>query len=147
MSNDERLVEEIWRVFSEQQHVFLATADADQPRVRPVTLIHLRDRLFVATGSSDAKVNQIKQNQKTEFCLLLEQDGKKGTLRAECEAQIVEDKEVKTHIYEKIAFLKEFWGSPEDLSYTLIELTPSCFEYMKPGSMEAARIRASREKG
>jgi len=35
----------IWSYFNGEPHVFLATADSDQPRVRPVTLVHLRGKL------------------------------------------------------------------------------------------------------
>jgi len=138
---NDKLKEEIWKNFSEQQHVFLATADENQPRVRPVTLIHLRDRLFVATGSSDAKTKQIRGNPKTEFCLLIEKDAQKGTIRAECIAEIIEAKEVKAVVYNKIPFLKEYWGSPEDPDYALIELQPISCEYMKLGSIHAIRMK------
>jgi uncharacterized pyridoxamine 5'-phosphate oxidase family protein len=138
---DDRLRKEIWRNFVEQQHVFLATADGDQPRLRPVTLIRLGDRLFIATGAGDAKVKQIRQNSKTEFCLLLEKGEQKGTIRAECLAQIVKDKAVKTEAYHKIPFMKEFWSSPEDPRYALIELKPTGYEYMRIGSMEALKVK------
>jgi uncharacterized pyridoxamine 5'-phosphate oxidase family protein len=132
---------EIWCNFSEMQHIFLATVDGNQPKVRPVTLIRLKDRFFVATGSNDAKVRQLKQNPKAEFCLLLEKGESKGTLRAECSAKIVMDKGVKADVYNKVAFLKEFWKSPEDPGYTLVELQPSAFEYMKPGTIESVKVQ------
>jgi len=139
-ANDE-LLREVWKSFSGEPHIFLATVEVDQPRVRPVTLVHLRNKLFVTTGSNDAKVKQIRQNPKTEFCLLLEKDERKGTLRAECEARIVEDKGIKADVYNNISFAKEFWKSPEDPNYTLIRLQPNAFEYMKPGSVQAVKIK------
>lgn len=138
-ANDE-LKQEIWKSFGEEPHIFLATIDVDQPRVRPVTLIYLRRKLFVTTGSNDAKVKQIKQNPKTEFCLLFEKDERKGTIRAKCVARIVQDKDVKADVYKSISFAKEFWKNPEDPNYTLIELQPLSFEYMKPGSIQALKI-------
>jgi uncharacterized pyridoxamine 5'-phosphate oxidase family protein len=138
--NDE-LIQEIWKSFSGEPHIFLATVEGDQPRVRPVTLMHLQNKLFVTTGSNDAKVKQIKRNPKIEFCLMLEREERKGTIRAECEARIVENKDIKADVYNNISFAKEFWKSPEDLSYTLIRLQPNAFEYMKPGSIQAVRIR------
>jgi len=54
--NVESLKREIWSLFTELQTVFLATADEDQPRLRPVTMMRLGDRLFFATGIGDAKV-------------------------------------------------------------------------------------------
>jgi len=139
--NVESLRKEIWSHFGELQNVFLATVEADQPRLRPVTLIHLGDRLFFATGIGDAKVGQIKRNPKVEFCLLLEKGESKGTVRVECLANLVADKTVKSELYNKVPFMKEFWSSPEDTRYALIELLPKGFEYMPIGSMQATKIR------
>ncbi|MCW4055841.1 MAG: pyridoxamine 5'-phosphate oxidase family protein, partial [Candidatus Bathyarchaeota archaeon] len=128
-NTQEDLKQEIWQNFVEQQNIFLATADGNQPRLRPVTLIRLKNRLFVATGAGDAKVKQIRQNPKTEFCLLVEKEGRKGTIRAECEAELVHDSTLKADAYNKIPFMKEFWSSPEDSGYALIELRPTSYEY------------------
>jgi len=137
----ESLKREIWSLFSELQNVFLATADGDQPRLRPVTMMRSGDRLFFATGIGDSKVKQIKGNPKVEFCLLLEKGESKGTVRAECRAKIVTDSSVKSELYNKVPFMKEFWSSPEDKTYALIEMTPEGFEFMPIGSMQATRIR------
>lgn len=134
------LKKEIWGHFIEQQPVYLATVEGDRPRVRPVTLIKLENRFLFATGSKDAKVSQIKQTPKIEFCLLVEKGENKGTLRAECIAKIVEDIKLKTTVFNKSPFMKEFFKTPSDPSYTLIELNPIRFEYMRPDSMEAIRI-------
>ena len=137
---NEKLKKEIWQSFVEQQHVHLATVDGDQPRLRPVTLIRLGSKLFVATGAGDAKVRQIERNPKAEFCLLLEKGEQKGTIRSQCTARLVEDKKVKADAYEKIPFMKDFWPSPEDPRYALIELDPNRFEYMRIGSTEALKV-------
>ena len=137
----DELIQEVWKSFSGEPHIFLATIEGDQPRVRTVTLVHLQNKLFVTTGSNDAKVKQIKQNHKTEFCLLLEKNERQGTIRAECEARIVENKEIKADVYNNISFAKEFWKSPEDPNYTLIWLQPNAFEYTKLGSVQAVKIK------
>jgi uncharacterized pyridoxamine 5'-phosphate oxidase family protein len=137
----EGLRREVWSHFGELQNVFLATADGDQPRLRPVTLMRLGDRLFFATGAGDAKVKQIRSNMKVEFYLLLEKGEAKGTVRTECAASIVTDKAVKSELYNKAPFMKEFWNNPEDKRYALIELTPTGFEYMPIGSMQATKIK------
>ena len=139
-SNSEDL-REVWRHFTEQQYVHLATADGDQPRVRPVTLIHLWKKLFVATGSNDAKTKQIRANPKVEFSLMLKKGESKGTIRAECLAKIVDDKQVKAKIFQKISFIREFFPTPEDPRFALIELQPTSFEHMKPGSIEAVKLK------
>lgn len=138
--NDDELIREIWKNFVGEPHVFLATVEGDQPRVRPVTLINLQNKLFVTTGSNDAKVKQLRRNPKMEFCLIFEKEERKGTIRAECSATIVEDKDLKAAVYNNVSFAKEFWGSPQDPNYTLIELQPKTFEYLRPGTFQAQKI-------
>ncbi len=55
-SKKENIKNEIWNYFQNFQYVFLATSEGDQPRVRPVTLIHLAQRFWVTTGTYDKKV-------------------------------------------------------------------------------------------
>ncbi len=135
------LIQEIRNCFSQQQHVFLATSEGNQPRVRPVTLIHSQKHLYVATGSDDAKVKQIEKNPKVEFCLIVEKGDQKGTLRAECIAGIIEDKKIKADIFNEISFIKEFFKTPEDPKYALLKFQPLSFEYMKPGELEAVKVK------
>lgn len=141
MDLDDDLMQEIWRCFGPQQHIYFATMEANQPRVRPVTLLHFRNRLYIVTGSKDAKVKQLKENPKTEFCLLLEKGDEKGTLRTECLASVVEDKKDKTDVFNQVSYVKEFYTSPEDPGYALVRLKPVAFEYMKPGEMQAVKVK------
>lgn len=137
----ENVKDEVFRHFVEQQHVFLASTEGNQPRVRPVTLIYLRSGFYVATGSDDAKTSQIQRNPRVEFCLLVEEGESKGTIRAECVANLVKDEEIRAHIFEKIPFMKEFFKTPKDPKYALIKLEPKVFEYMKPSSIQSQKIR------
>lgn len=138
---DEDLMQEIWRCFSPQQYIYFATVEDDQPRVRPVTLLHFHNRLYIVTGSGDAKIMQLKKNPKTEFCLLLENGDEKGTLRTECLASVVEDKKDKTAVFNEVSYVKDFYKSPEDPGYALVRLKPVAFEYMKPGEMQAVKVK------
>jgi uncharacterized pyridoxamine 5'-phosphate oxidase family protein len=138
--NDDGLREEVWKQFGEHQHVFLATDENGQPRVRPVTLIRLQD-LYVATSAKDAKISQIRQNPKVEFCIMLEKDGQHGTIRAECNARIVNDKKTKEYVYGKIHFLKEHFKTADDPDFALVALEPRAFQYMRIGSMETIRLK------
>ena len=114
---------------------FLATVKGDQPKVRVVRLVSLDDNFYFATGSDNAKVDQIKLNPKTEFCLLIEEDRKSGSLRVECKAKIIEDVDFKTIIYNQVEEWWEFYDSPNDPRFTLIELKPTFFIYNKPGTL------------
>jgi len=139
--SDERLKQEIWKRFTKEQVIFVATSEGDQPRVRPVTLVPLNDRLYVTTGTNDAKVKQLVQNPRSEFCLLLEEGGHKGSLRVECLTRIVDDPDTKANVYHNVSFADEFWSGPEDPTYTLIEFKPIAFEYMKPNTIESIRVK------
>ena len=132
---------EIWGSFGPQQYVFLATGDGDQPRVRPVTFVHFQRKLYMITGSGDAKMMQIEKNPKVEFCLLLEKGDHKGSLRGECIAHIVEEKQLKAQIFNEVSFVKEFFKSPEDPGYALVWFKPVGFELMRPGEMQATRVK------
>jgi len=44
-------IEEVWSQFEDFQHVFLATMEGDQPRVRPVTLINFDGKFWVTTDT------------------------------------------------------------------------------------------------
>ena len=114
---------------------FLATVEGDQPKVRVVELISIDDNFYLATGSDNAKVVQIKLNPKTEFCLLIEKEDKSGSLRVECRAKIIEDVDLKTVMYNRVEEWWEFYDSPNDPRFTLIELKPTFFIFNKPGTL------------
>jgi uncharacterized pyridoxamine 5'-phosphate oxidase family protein len=139
--NRDLLKKEMLKRFTRQQNVFLATAEGDQPRLRPVTLIRFQNRFFFATGSDNAKVKQIRNNPKTEFCLMFGRKGSRGTIRAECIATFVMEKKTKANVFDNVPLFHEFWKSPEDSSYVLIELKPLNFEYYRPGDKEATKVK------
>jgi uncharacterized pyridoxamine 5'-phosphate oxidase family protein len=116
-----------------QQLVSFATLDGDQPRVRTVTVIHLKDRYFIAAHAQDDKVTQIGSNPKSEFCLLTKRKDGFYQLRIECSAQIVDDKNIKSHVYDEILWMKDYFKAPSDPAYSLIELYPVKILYKKPG--------------
>lgn len=56
-------------------HYFLATADGDQPRVRPFGTVHIFDgKLYIQTGLKKNVAKQILANPKVELCAF---DGKR----------------------------------------------------------------------
>lgn len=48
---------------------YLATADGDQPRVRPFGTVNIFDgKLYIQTGKSKSVSKQLKENPKAEIC-------------------------------------------------------------------------------
>jgi uncharacterized pyridoxamine 5'-phosphate oxidase family protein len=96
--------EEVLECFHFLNRVILATSEEDQPRLRPVTLIHLDGRFLITTGTKSSKVDHILKNPKVEFLLLLPEEGNTG--------------------------------------YTIIELEPVEYDYMRPGDFSSTIIPA-----
>jgi len=49
----DNLKEKVWGHFKDYQHVFLATSEENQPRVRPVTLVCLDRKFWILTGTNN----------------------------------------------------------------------------------------------
>lgn len=132
---------EIWGHFKDYQHVFLATDEGGQPRVRPVTLVNFDQRFWVLTGANNAKVRQIRKNPKTEFCLLFEEGGHHGYIRAAGFAKNITDRETKVKVAKHCDFFSEHWKSPDDPNYTLLELKLNEIEYLRPNEIVARKFK------
>ena len=132
---------EIWRRFKDYPSIFLATQENDQPRIRPVTLVNFDQRFWILTGTRSAKVRQIRDNPKIEFCLLFEEVGHHGYIRATGIAKMVKDRETKVKIARHCDFFCEHWGSPDDPNYTLIELRLNEIEYLRPNEAVARKFK------
>lgn len=68
MENMERVV----KFLKDAQTYYLATADGDQPRVRPFGTAHLFEgKLYIQTGKIKPVSRQLKANPKAEICAFL----------------------------------------------------------------------------
>lgn len=126
--------------FKKMQNVFFATADADQPKVRPVTMLYYNDRLWVGTGTQDAKLRQIRQNRKIEFCMLVKGENTTGYVRGTGRAVIIEDAATRKLLADAMPYFQDFWKDPADPRFTLLEIIIEQIEYMEPGKITVERI-------
>ncbi len=118
-----------------ENNIFFATAEKDQPRVRPVTLVENEGELFVLTGTADAKVAQIKVNEKVEVVRLIRFEDGGGYVRFSAIAKIIDDKKVRSRLASATSFFSNYFKSADDPKFTLLQITPKQIEYMKPGQM------------
>ena len=139
-SGAEDVKKEVWSHFKDLQAVHLATIDGDTPRVRPVTLIHFDNKMWVTTGSADAKIDQIKENENIEFCLLLGVGENSGYVRCTGQAEIVSDEATRRLIAENTPFFKTFWQDTNDPGYALLRIHAKDFEYLRPGELKVERF-------
>lgn len=106
MENVERVCEFLDKVGT----YFLATAENDQPRVRPFgTSLVYNGRLYIETGKSKSVSKQIAADPKVEICAF---DGTKW-LRISGELINDDDRAVKVAMLEKMPSLKGMYD-PDD---------------------------------
>jgi len=133
-------VGQILNKFKETQFVALATMDGIRPRVRPMTLINLERRFWMVTSTSSSKVIQITQNPNVEFTYQFNENSEDCCIRILGKAKIIKDKKTKTSIAKRIYFFNNYWSSPEDPDYTLLEILPDELQYVAPSGMKRFRL-------
>lgn len=118
---------------------YLATCDADQPRVRAMMPILKDDgRLLMATFPSTKKVGQIAKNAKVEICFV---DRKLSHCRIEGKAVISQDKALKDELWNKQVMLRQFFQGPEDPNFVLIAVTPVRIGMMNIGERGYTEVK------
>lgn len=127
---------EIFRNFNLTQKIYLATCNGEKPQVRPITLMFLDNRFYIATGSLDAKIKQIEDNNNIQLCYSISNDKNEGYIRISAKADLVQKIEVKKNLMDSVEFLKHFWSDPMDSSFMLYRVEPETVEYMAIGDMK-----------
>jgi len=110
---------------------YLATCDADQPRVRAMMPVLGDDgKLLAATFPSAKKIGQIAKNPKVEICFV---DRKLSHCRIEGKAAVSQDQALKEELWNKQMMLRQFFSGPQDPAYVLIVIAPSKISMMNIG--------------
>ena len=124
----------------EMQVVYLSTYDGTFPRVRPMSLMMIDSRFFILTGSSEAKIDQIRENGNVEVCIPFDNEKGNGYIRAKGVIFIIEDRAVKNMVAERTPYFKQYWPGPDDPDFALLELEPDEIEFMSPGDNSSVHI-------
>jgi general stress protein 26 len=117
------------------QMVHLATCEADQPRLRPMTLIFHGGRFWFATGSADQKSLQLDANPKAEFCLLLRSGDNSGYLRGSGAMDRIDDPALRKAVADAALFIYDYFRDADDPGYRLYEMKVARLGLMEPGEM------------
>lgn len=141
VKKDSKLKKEVWSYFKEMKTIFLATCCDGKPKVRPVTMINFKDKLWVSTGTEDAKTEQIKDNNNIEFSMLIGEGEYKGSIRAAGKVDIVKDMRTKKLLADNIPFFNHFWKDASDPDFTLLRLDIDSIEYMRPDEMKIRKFK------
>jgi uncharacterized pyridoxamine 5'-phosphate oxidase family protein len=69
----EEKMKEVYEFLKKAGTYYLATAEGDQPRVRPFGTAHIfEDKLYIQTGKKKPVSQQMKKNPKIEICAMKE---------------------------------------------------------------------------
>lgn len=140
MTDEAENVREALNQFEDFQHVFLATMEGDQPRVRPVTLVFLDKKFWITTGTWSAKVKQIQKNPKVEFSMIFKEGNNDCCIRAAGRAEIIRNKETKAKLAKHCGFFAEHWKSVDDPDYTVLKINPAEITIVKPDKTTHMKI-------
>jgi len=111
-------IERVCRFLEEAETYYLATAEGDQPRVRPFgTVLLYGGKLYIETGKVKAVSRQIAANPKVEICAF--KDGR--WLRVAGELVNDDERAVKVAMLEKMPSLKGMY-SPDDGNMQMLYL-------------------------
>lgn len=104
-------IEKVCRFLEEAGTYYLATAEGDQPRVRPFgTVMVYEGKLYIQTGKIKSVSHQLAANPKAEICAF--KDGKWVRVSGE----LVEDdrREVKAAMLDKYPSLKGMYSADDN---------------------------------
>ena len=112
--------------------MYLATCTDGKPHVRCMALIYFEDSIWCCSKSNRIKVQEIKQNDSIEICILTESKKDLGSIRGNGKALIITDPKIRKKLSEKIPFFKDYWETSEDDDFTLIKLEIDEFMFHDP---------------
>lgn len=99
---------------------FLATAENDQPRIRPIgPYVDSDGKVFIALFSHRRSISQIKNNPKVEMCFV---DRKMSYCRIAGKAKVTNNDENKKIMWDNSPMLKQYFNGPEDPNFSLAEV-------------------------
>jgi Uncharacterized conserved protein len=106
-------MEEVFQFFKENPVFYLATAEGDQPRVRPFGAVAVfEDKLYICTNNQKKVFKQIKADEKVEICGM---DKNSSWLRVEAKAIPDERKEAKAAMLEANPGLRNMYKEDDTI--------------------------------
>jgi general stress protein 26 len=115
----------------------LATAEAEQPRVRPIAMKWIGEReLWFATHSDSRKVDQIEHDAAVEVCFT---DPQWNHARLSGTASTTQDDADRCKLFELIPDLAKHFESATDPKYILVKIAIGRVEYMGAGMADYAK--------
>ena len=133
LSADEARVEAL-RVVAEDHFPYLATLDADQPRLRPVSPVRTEGfTVYVANLRSYGKTLEIEANPKVELCYL---DKGHDQVRITAVAEVLKKRETLESIWNENPLLRQYLGSVDNPELIVYKMVPNRVRFMREWALE-----------
>ena len=112
----------------------LASIDADQPRVRPVSPVRT-DRFTVLRGQPPRyhKTQEIAANPQVELCYL---DEKHDQVRITGVAEVVADRALLEDIWDTNPLLRQYLGSVDNPALIVYRVRPTRVRFMREWALD-----------
>jgi general stress protein 26 len=112
----------------------LATADGDQPRVRPVSPVRTDGfTVYVANLRSYGKTAEIAANPRVELCYM---DDRHDQVRITGVAEAVADRPLLQEIWDANPLLRQYLGSIDNPELIIYRIRPERVRYMREWALE-----------
>jgi general stress protein 26 len=132
--NPEELVKLAHGVIEGNRFPFLATTDADQPCLRPVTLSWEDGfNIYFVSLRRFHKTKELAANPKAEFCFM---DEKHDQVRVSGIAEVVTDRALLQRAWNQDPLLQRYLGSIDNPEFMLWRLRPKRVRYMKEWALD-----------
>ena len=136
--NKNRLIE----FLEKSELMYLATCIDGKPHVRCMAMIYFENTIWCCSKSNRLKVQEIRQNNSVEICILTEGKNDLGSIRGNGTARIITDNKTRKKLSEEIPFFKAYWESSDDDDFTLFKLEISQFMFHAPDDKQFYTIAA-----
>jgi len=114
--NAKENMKKVYQFIKSAGHYFIATAEGDQPRVRPFGTVHIyKDRLYIQTGKKKNVSKQLGKNGKVEICTM------KGDSWIRVTGKLINDDsvEAKASMLDEYPELKSMYSAEDDNTQVL----------------------------
>ena len=133
LSAEEARIEAL-RVVAEDHFPYLATLDADQPRLRPVSPVRTEGfTVYVANLRSYGKTLEIEANPKVELCYL---DKGHDQVRITAVAEVLKKRETLESIWNENQLLRQYLGSVDNPELIVYKMVPNRVRFMREWALE-----------
>ena len=124
-----QIVELALAVVSADHFPHLATADGEQPRVRPVSPVRTEGFVvYVANLRAYHKTGEIAANPRVELCHM---DDNHDQVRITGTAEVVTDRALLQEIWDANALMRQYLGSLDNPQLIVYRIRPTRVRYMR----------------